>query len=391
MIGAMQPILKKDIRNEDIPFIKGGDGRYLWVVCTRAQTLNVWDLNGYARTSIALTAGKDFSAGFYDPVDQVVRCVGNAWCDSVDINPASGTFLTVVKSEAWITGSASYIIGSYIPWPIDIWSSGGSSAPLNNRRPTIKFVSNDGRYTGTIRIGGHSNSINIVYYHHSHVISVNKLSYKVKRLSRHGNKSMNYQDSDFLLQLDPYGLPYQDLQALNYPVTKFGNFYIVFTDANAYLMSSEGPHSHILNTLSTLGVGANRTMSLWCPNARKMIACPGITSNIFSVISIDKVNRVLVDDGDVNRLAYKAANEAGCQGLIYSPYNGNFYLCASNNVANTGIDKIHEYNPNNVVGSMYVQSLTSDELNSANRTSISALNIMGLNMCPVWEYPDEFI
>lgn len=390
MIGSFTPIFKKEIK-EEIPFLQGGDGRYLWALCTRAQTLNVWDLSSYTRTVVTLAVGKDFSSGFYRAVDQTVRCVGNGWVDVVDINPNSGTFLTVIKSEAWTTGSAGYIIGSYLPFPLDFWTTGGSQAALNDGLPTPKFITKDGRYTNAIRIGGHSNTINIIYYHHSKVINVNKSNYKINRAARHPKQSLNVMDTDYVFELDSNGLPYNDLQSSNYPVTRFGNFYIAMTDTNAYLMSIEGPHSHILHTLSTLGVGANRTMSLWCPNAKKMIACPGITSNIFSVVSIDKANKVLVDDGDVNRAAYKATNEAGCGGLVYSPYTGNFYLAAHANVATTGLDKIHEYNPNNAVGSMYVQSLTSDELDSSNRSSISALNIMGLNMTPVWEYPEEFI
>lgn len=375
-----------------LPFYLGGSGRYMYYLCANNYTVgtptqqyvSIMDvsLNDVIIDTINLTPLKNFSSIFYRAVDSTVHVVGNGWVDIIDAGEGRGTLNTKIASRVWTTGSASYVIGSYLPYPLDYWTVGGSSAQILGGSNVPTFTSPDGRYTGlSIRIGGHSNTSNMIYYNSSQIINANKIMINVINQA-----SAKYPNVTYSFKANEQNLWYQDLQSINFPVYKFSNFYVPLTDANAYVMYLDVA-SPILHTLSTLGVGANRSFQAYCPNApRLLFVTSQITSNIISVIEMDSVSKTLIDRGDINRVAYKDVNESGANAMIYNPYSGRMYVQANNNVNVTGVSMVHVYDPTLAVASMYVRTVTVGEFKSDTRVSTTALNTVCMNRTPIYEY-----
>lgn len=386
----MEAYIKSQKRTDPTPpFLWGGSGRYLYVLNCADQDVSVIDCDSDTEiTQIALTAGKDFASCHYRAIDQTVIVCGLNWIAKIDANPASGTFNTVILDQAHSYNSASYIVGTYLPYPFDFFSSGGTQCEVPGGNKPYAFMSPNSRFSNAnfFRVGGHSNTFNMVYYHHSGVLMSNKIQFKLKDRMLNKNKAL-FSAQRWFLEAEPDFGWYQDLQSINFPAIKFGNFYIVVTDANVYLMW-DSAYSIILNTLSTIGVGANRSHSEWCPNAQKLFIAPKITSNVMSVVTIDYANRALVDAGDITRTAYKATNEAGCD-LMFNPYNGKLYVRAHNNSLTTGVNLVHVYDPmESVLADMYQGSITVGEMQSATRASTNAQNTWCFNRTRCYEYPN---
>lgn len=378
-----------------LPFMEGGNKRYIYKLCPNGYTaavpttqyVAIIDTADDSVTYITLAGSKNFSSIFYRAVDETVHVVGNGWVDVIDVNPASGTFHTITASRAWSTSSASYIAGSYLPYPFDFWSTGGAHAAILGGGIVPNFRSSDGRYEAPVRLCGHSNTQNMIYYHLSQVLSINKSPIKVLNTPSENNPNVTYS-----FMADPQTGIYNDLQAVNFPVYRFGNFLVVSTNTQVYVLHKESLTSHLLCAFITIAP-ANRSFQCYCPNAPlKLFFADQITVNQLSVVEFDYANKRLNDLGDLDRAAYKDTNESGCDGMIYSPYSGKLYVFSGNNLNVASCKKVHIYDPTLAVGSMYQSSLTLNyEFKSENRASVSALNTQCQNGTPIWEYPDVLI
>lgn len=388
---------------EPLPFLTGGSGRYMyWLVANNyttgsptAQSVAVMDVatNDTIVATISLTSSKNFSSLFYRAVDKTVHVVGNNWVDVIDANEASGTLNTKIASRAWALGSASYILGSYLPEPFDFFSSGGTHAKILGGRNFPLFKSADGRFdlsaepSNPIRLGGHSNTSNIIYYQISQVLQANKIQIKV-----YNAKSKVMPNVDYSFAADGQAGWYNDLQAINFPVIRFGNFIVVSTGSQAYVMHQDSIGSPLLFPFLTLGV-SNRTYHTYCPNAPYKLFFTGqMTDNKITVVGIDVGGKQLIDLGDIDRAAYKDTNESGANVMLYNPHSGRLYVQGNNNLNVTGVTKVHVYDPTRTnLEDMYVRSVVVGEMKSDSRVSVTAQNTCCMNRTQIFEYPNILI
>ena len=193
----------------------------------------------------------------------------------------------------------------------------------------------------------------------------------------------------FYLERAGNSLPANDLQSTVAPITKFGNFSVPSTGGNAYLMDENNVFCQF--NIETGLTTSNRSFQLYCPNADKLLYTSQITNNVIAVCTVNNSTQVVDIDGIIDRTAYKATNESGANGMIYSPFSEMFYVQANNNSNVTGVDLVHYYDPTLAVASMYQGSITVGEMKSASRASTAALNTMCMNRVPQWEYPDRML
>ncbi len=380
-----------------MPFYYGGTGRYMYILIVNGYTTAVptqqyvsiidTDASDAVIDTINLSLSKNFSSIFYRAVDSTVHVVGTNWETVIDAGEGRGTLHTKLASRAWSMASASGQIGSYLPYPLDFFSSGGSQAKLPGASSDVPiYTSPDGRYTGNnIRMGGHSNTPNMIYYHVSQTIAVNRSNIHVTNTPSPLMANVSYS-----MEADPQFGYYGDLQTIVAPVYRFMNFYVVSTGNTVYLLNDK-INSNILWTMTPAMGATDRTYQAYCPNARdKLFFTSQTTQNIISVVELDSINKRLNNLGDINRAAYKDTNEAGCGGLMYNPRSGRLYALGHNNINTTGVSKLHVYDPTqSSLASMYVRTVTVGELMGESRASITALNQMCMNRTPIYEYPGK--
>lgn len=371
------------------PVNLGGDYRYAYVLNAGDQTVSVIDCStDTVVATITLTSGKDFVSLFYRPLNRHVYVLGyNSYIEEIDADSGSATFNTIVASYSFGFSSVSPIIASYLPPPFDIITVGGTSKTLEGNDVKIwKHIKSDGRFPSTahFRMGGHSNTPNIVYYHRSGVIQANKQIYRVT-----GNN--NYRNTlPYYIERHPTSLPYNDLQAINTPVILFSNFCFVATGNNIYALDTTNAGSGLMIYDTGNLTASSRTIQEYCPNTPgKIYFASQITDNTIDIFTIDYNNMALSLEETIDRSAYKATNESGANFLGYNPYNGRLYAQANNNSNVTGVNKIHVYDPTAAVGSRYVKSITVGEMKSSSRASTYALNTMCFNGLRLYEYPNE--
>lgn len=377
--------------------IMGGNGRYMyWLVCNNytvavptVQYVIVTDAgnNDVKVDSIPLTANKNFSSIHYRSVDQTVHVAGEeSWINIIDANSASGTFNDVIVDATYLWGSCAPSIMNYLPYPLDFFTTGGTSKIVygqpNNLPLTLMNVGNAPGDIG-LRFGGHSNFPNSVYYHSSQVLYSNRNLFQLIN-----TPSDLFPNTDYQVIAYQGGGDFNDLNgAFTYSV-RFADFYTTCTTNSVYLFALNTAVSDIAQTpWPTMGT-TERVMHEYAPNARKIFYANQISNNIIGVMSLDSVNHLLVDGGDIDRTAYKATNESGCAMLIYNPYNGFIYAMANNNINLTGVDKVHVYDPTQSTASMYVRTITIGEFKSQHRASVQSMNTATMNRTRLFEHPN---
>lgn len=378
----------------------GGDGRYLYILCPNRDTLASPTTQYLACfdtassdalvTSIALTAGKHFGACHYDGYVQKAYVMGTNWIDIIDCDPNSGTFNTVIGTDAPNISNGFATNSSFLPFPLQFFPVNGGllNAPGFNRAPF--FWSYDGRYiTADLQIGGHTNTRNMYYYHKSQIIASNKLMVRVKL------GWGNFKNVPYYFETEPNFGGYMDLQGTDFPVIKFGNFHIPMDLINGYGRLNSSIVSPIPVPIQILTLGtANRSYQEYCPNAPdRLFITSQITNNVISVIKMDYDAKFVSDLGDIDRTSYKRTNESGASDLIYSHYSGRLYCIANNNSDVSGVDGFHVYDPTQAsLGSMYVRTVaTPYEMKSEARVSTSSKNIAFFNRTRQYEYPNVYI
>jgi hypothetical protein len=386
----LYPYLSGAVNPEPLPFNYGGDGRYMYfLVCNlytiaspTTQSVKVLDTDtDTVVETITLTANKDFASIFYRAVDQTVHVVGTNWVDVIDADPSSDDFNTIIDSRTWTLSGLTAATGTYLPYPFDIFTSGGASVQISGGETVPKFLTSDGDIEANIRLGGHSNSINVHYYHLSNIISANRTLIKViNARSKNCNK-----DYSFAAHIG--GGWTGDLQGFVAPVIMFGNFMVASTGGNIYLLSNENITSSIIGAFGSAAT-ANRSFQEYCPNAPdKLFFTSQITNNFISVFEFG--DKELVDLGDIDRASYKDTNESGANALIYNPYSGKLYCQANANTNTSGVTLVHIYDPTEaVLGDMYQGSVTIGEFKSDARSGAQGLNTVCMNRTRIFEYQD---
>lgn len=390
-----------NIAAEEIPampdVILGGDGRYMyWLIANNytsgsptTQYVMVTDAGASDAIidTITLTANKNFSAIYFRAVDTTIHVGSSTWVDVIDARPASGTWNTVINSGAYDwSSSAAPPIAMYLPYPLDFFTTGGTNVPVFDETDNVPYVNNiigNNELDYGLRLGGHSNWPNSVYYHESQLIWSNNNFFKVIN-----QEHVDWPNSTYHMEGYQGGAVFNDLNGqFAYPI-RFGNFQVCVTTNSAYLLPLHSVGTQISQTpWPTLGT-SSRVMQEYAPNARKLFFANQISNNNISVLSFDTVNHILVDDGDIDRTAYKATNENGAAMIIYNPYNGYIYVQANNNSNVTGVNKFHVYDPTQVTASMYIRSVTLGEFKSDSRASINALNSAVINRTRLFEFSD---
>lgn len=376
--------------------VYGGTGQYMfWLVLNNyttsvptAQSVVVTDALDSDNTvaTIPLTANKNYSSIHYCAVDQTVHVAGADWITVIDANPASGTFLDIIEDETLTWASCTPNIMSYLPYPLDFFTTGGTSrARLGG--PALPQMSADiGNLSpADIRLGGHSNFPNSCYYHESNLIYTNR------NLIRCVGQSGNLANKDYSMYGYSGGGVFNDLNGTHSFSIRFGNFQVLVTSNSAYLMSLDNIATQIMQepwpTLAT----SSRVYQEYAPNAEKLFFSNQISNNNISVIGFNKVNHLLTDLGDIDRTPYKATNENGAAGIIYNPANGFIYVMANNNLNVTGVDKVHVYDPTQATASMYVRTITIGEFKSDARVSIQSFNNACINRTRIFEFTDVIL
>jgi hypothetical protein len=392
----LYPYLSGAVNPDPLPFNFGGDGRYMYfLVCNgyttaspTTQTVKVLDTDtDTVVETITLAANKDFASIFYRAVDQTVRVIGNNWVDIIDADPASVDFNTVITSEAWTLGAVTRTTGMYLPYPFDWLTSGGSQTKLNDGATPPAFTTRNGVFTDAqIRFGGHSNYPNTVYYHQSNLILTNRNYFKVLNAV-----SVNTPAFPYSFHGHTGGGVHNDLNAgYAYPI-RFGNFHILATSGNVYLMSLETPISQILTQPFPTIAAVNRPIQEYCPNApNRLFFTSQTTNNFLSVIQFSGTG--ITDLGDIDRAGYKDTNESGASDLFYNPYSGKLYCPSNNNLNLSGVSLVHIYDPTeSSLGDMYQGSVSIGEFKSESRAAALGINTVCMNRTRIFEYQDVTI
>lgn len=397
----MIPSKVKNTSNVQLPFLFGGSGRYMyWLVCNNyitasptTQSVAVMDTGADDAiiTTITLTAGKNFSSLFYRAVDQTVYVLGVGWIDIIDANPDSGTFNTILSSNSFSMGAVTAPVSMYLPWPLDFLTTGGSQSSIVNGSSLPRWYSTDYNTYSALwpRFSGHSNWPNSVYYHESQLIWTNNHLVRVNF-----DSSNNYTFYPYSFEMHSGGGAFNDLNGQIGPPIRFGNFQILSTSGNAYLVPIENVSNPIITEpFPTIGA-ANRPIQEYCPNAPgKLFFTAGISNNIISVINFTPGTFAITDGGDIDRTSYKDTNENGACALIYNPYSGRLYCQANNNANVSGVSLVHVYDPTQaLLSNMYVRTVTVGEFKSDLRASVSTYwNTVCMNRTRIYEYKDVTI
>lgn len=381
--SANQPV-------SNIPIVLGGDGRYMYWLCAGDQTVAVLDCSNHTVSTIALTAGKTFSMLFLVAQDRVVYVLGISYFNKIDIDPASGSFHTVVASGATLIADPKNF--SYVPFPFH--SLAGIGSPmfipvehLNDTNYFLKWFSKDGRYSGdpisSLTNGAGIAPFNVRLYPKSKLISYEGIAlmdfYKIYPSHRNVKTTT-------LFTLRGVDNISSDLYLDTIATYVFGNFLVGGTSGALYILSKDYCYTPIwyFPAGSTMG-GSSKLFFEYAPNSKKLFVASKVATNLKIDVYDLPFNSIPTLAGTIDRTAYKATNESATGDMIYNPYNGLLYVMAQSNSSTTGVNLVHRYDPTQAVASMYIGSTTIGEFINASRQSNHSLNAAVMNRTRFWE------
>lgn len=391
----MEGILRaRTLPDPPIPWIWGGDGRYMYNLNAQDQTVSVIDgSTDTVISTITLTAGKDFASIFYRSLYHEVHVAGLNWVAIIDGDPDSGTFNTIIFSGAAPNYNLGYVSGAYLPFPIDNLLIGGSTVDIVGPHPNNNqsIVTSDRRYSGG---AGHGHSlIQNQYLTPSGYLYSFDFVFKLKRRNSNGlipTTFFNGSSTQYYLERALNKAPYHDLLGQNFPVIQFGNFCWVVSGTNLYMLAQESAQSNIFIFKNSFLTSFQRAFQEYCPNSPNRLFWTdqnGVTKIFVCLMSYD--NKDMTLEGTIDRAAYKDTNEQGANVMMYNPYNGRMYVQANNNnQQNTGVGLVHVYDPTQAVASMYIKSIAVGQMKSASRVSVTGLNTFCMNRTRLYEYPN---
>lgn len=343
-----------------IKFPIGVDGadsfRYLWVLNYTDQTVSCIDQSSNTViATITLTAAKALRSIFYRPVSKSVYVVTTNWFDRIDADPSSGTFNTVVGSGA-LTSNANMPSCSYIPFLDTI----GYVSLLN--AGMLEFDSSHNI------LGANTTNANVLFRKNFPYVKIGR-NYSVEPPMPGAISPMHFTDNGYMLS---HGQNVSDI----YKMDELGGNKYTFKDFSIREGVARLGYANIIGDYTTghrstafyiidletkavvfsFGVSASdRVSHKYCAKDQKIFCYQRINTNvILSVIDW----KTKTDLGDIDRTSYKATNE-GCTRMgLYSPYNGFFYVLGGNTAGSGTVDKVHYYDPSQVLASMYQASIT---------------------------------
>lgn len=371
----------------------GGDYRYGWVVCPKDQTVVIWDcLDDSVVTTVTLTSSKDFSWGFYRPVNKSLYVMGNLFHDRIDLDPANigTTFGTVVESTTNLIYS---YVGNYIPYPFDAICAGRAttydvtllpvSQMSNSNYFNAHYYSADRRHIASEYQAdrfGHQKQTDARYHPLNNLLEVDNKFLKIVRTNKYFHDNRQFK---FVVAND-----YEFSLAANAMQYLFKNFLIAMTATSLYLIDRTIT-SPVYKTLSVSLGSTDKKIIEYCSHSRKIFIAAKLSTPSMKVFSLS--NGTLVDEGTISRSAYIATNENATEDIAYNPIYKKLYAQGKNQSSSpdTGIDKIHVYDPSEaLVDDMYQGSITVGQMGGAQRGANYAINCMGFNGNRYWETND---
>lgn len=360
----------------------GGFFTHGWCINFTDQTVSVWRCSDdTVVATVTLTAGKTFNSGFYRPVNKSLYVMGALYFDRIDLDPNSGTFCTVVESGATLFTTGAVI--NYLPPPFDAvgcLNIGGAPDfwPIkyindNNWDDRQYWFSKDSKFKFSPRVGHN-------VYSNAQLLPMNRKVY-----IGGGANTPTYFDifskSRNTKQFRKYVLRRNDdipgdLAQSMVSTFLFSNFIPCITNGSMYIMSRYSG-SPLLQTLAT-GLGSSVYFVEYCPNAKKLFVATKTLNVSMYVASLG--NKTLTAVGTIDRTSYKATDEDSTDNMLYNPVYGKLYVQGHRHAATpTTVNKIHVYDPTQVLASMYQSSITVGNMGGAGRSGNYALNGMGFN------------
>ena len=361
--------------------------RYLYILNFTDQTVSVFDTNSHTVVAtITLSSGKNITAVHYVPKNHSVYALASAWYDRIDANPASGTFNTVVQSGAF-TNNSNVPVTNYNPVVDAFMSTFGelffigsdnsvNMASSNNKWPVI--------FRPTLINEGRNFSITNLNVSPSNVVPFGTTGLFLVPGSNNGTmfaiyKLVNYRGTLSWIDVS-FG---ESKNRVGYPC-KVGNF--IFSGR-----TNVGSYDVI-----DLETGLTLTTFSLSPTDRvsaKYVPVGGVGGRIFVYQKINTNTNISVVDwatktdmGDISRSGYKATDENCTKQAIYCPYDKCFYVMGGNTAGTGTVNKLHRYDPTQVLASMYVNSYTIG--NSATDSAHYLERVMCMNGIERYDYND---
>lgn len=346
-----------------INFAHGVDGadsfRYIYVLNYTGQTVSVIDqASNTVIATITLTAAKALRSIFYRSVSKSVYVLTTNWFDRIDADPASGSFNTVVGSGA-LTSNSAMSQYTYFPY-IDAIGVFAQTAPgllffdsSHNilGANTVTATSQFRPVFPNLKVGRHFNagaieqplplvSSQVRFTKNGYVIAPQPQAYSLFKIDSIGGNKYELKDIT----------PRSSFLNVGYPAM-IGDLITAQQTTAMYILDLE--YKSILYGFSISP--SDRVSHKFCQRDQKIFCYQRINTNInLSVIDW----KTKTDLGDISRAAYKATDENCTRQGLYSPYNGFFYVLGGNTAGAGTVDKVHYYDPSQVLASMYQASIT---------------------------------
>lgn len=388
----------REISAAPLPELYGGNEQYLYIPNWFDQTVSVIDTDtDTVVTTITLTSSKSFTGIIYRAVDESVYVFGAFWFDRIDANPSSGTFNTVVESGASLVNDTAMNL-TYIPWPLDLICNSGANVRFHRFADKNSVTAAGKQFTITARNAGNygAGGDNLGQATFGHAVGWARLAPKAGLLFFRSEQSYKYKilhSTKDIQSNGPYTFVQESWQMDLDRNGVVGNGYIF---DNMVIPSSSSASYKQIRSIDTAPLGAGLGGSVsgpsfaeYCPingrGATSGLHCyAGKTSTLISVFEIGF--NTYNDLGDINRTAYKAANETGTDAMIFNHRNNKLYVRGYNGGTVPGTcDLIHVYDMTQPFGSMYLTSITVGNLQSTAKQHNNPTNNMIFNQTKYYE------
>lgn len=319
--------------------VLGGDGRYLTVLNGFDQTASVIDVTlgassvGAVIATPALAAGKDFRSGDFRTSDLKGYIFGSSWYATVDLDPLSGTFGTIITSAATVTGT-NMVACCYAP-PFDTFILGGTGTGQTYQFvPGTGVSSNIGTWLGNSATNG---TTRLTYINSLRAfVSYTELGVLMRIVSIDDQFVMNVSSID--------GGILREFR---------GRLYGGFTSSlKVFRMVPLLKQITSTTTGSVLRGGVAFVASL------NRAYFTDYTEKKICVVNC-------VNNAVLGTITGWAGVGAGCRDIQYCPYNGLLYAQASDSSGLTGVNRIYVFDPNAGSFGQFVDFITVGNMYSA--------------------------
>jgi len=363
--------------------------RYIYQLGLTDQTVTCFDTSSHSVVAtITLTAAKSILNIQYSSRNKSFYCFGNAWYDRIDGDPASGTFNTVVQSGSFTSNSNASSM-TYSPYFHAFLCANGelffiasdhsislAAATVNKWQQVFKpiKINNNREYTLQSTLTQSPGPL----------IIMPKSGLTLAPIQNSGSVFSLFQLRKYQGVLRLYDVSLQNSISLLGNTNKIGNYIFI----GRVLAGAYG-----IVDLETGTIGTTWALSPTDRATAKFTPVGGRSGRIFVYQRVNtNVNLSVIDWatrtdlGDISRAAYKATDENCTRQGIYCPYDKCFYVLGGNSSSTGTVNKLHRYDPTQVLASMYVASYTVG--NNATATAYTE-NTLAMNGIEQYEYEDK--